>query len=415
MADLKGVNISRGSQGANVLAGGDEKSGLIIEAIAATGLVLNTVKAIYSVADAKLLGIDEAFDETNNIVAYHHISEFYRNAKAGTELFIILVARDTSMEAIFIADNTSLARKMIIEANGGIRQIAVAVNPTIADVIVDGLTDDCMAAIPLAQGFAEWAYDNFMPCQVFLEGRAYAGTASSVQNLRAITNVNAYKVSVLIGQDWNYAETLIGLQQKYADVGTMLGFAALAAVNQNIGENESFNLTDGTKGIWLVPALSNHITNKAQFSDLQTLENKGYIFGLEYTGLAGVRFNNDHVCAAIVIDAEGKINEHTIAYGRTHDKAVRLLRTAYLPKVKTTQPVVPETGLLPVGVVKYFDAIGDDVFARMVTRGEITYGKATTDANSDLIVEKILKVGFVIVPYGTVGEIQGTINLKKNI
>jgi len=415
MANLGGVDISRGVQGANVLAGGDEKSGIIIEAVAASGLALDTVKAIYSVADAKLLGIDEAFDSDNDIVAFRHISEFYRNAKPGTELFVMLVAQDTGMEAIFIADNTSKARKMIIDANGVIRQIAVAVNPTVADVIVDGLTDDCQAAIPLAQSFYEWAYENYMPCQVFLEGRAYAGTASSVQDLRAITNVVAYKVSVNIGQDWNYAENLSGQQQKYADVGTMLGVTALATVSQNIGENESFNLTDGNKSIWLIPALSNHITNKAQFSDLQTLENKGYIFGLEYTGLAGVRLNNDHVCAPIVIDSEGNINEHTIAYGRTHDKAVRLLRTAYLPKVKTTQPVVPETGYLPAGVVKYFDAIGDDVFARMATRGEITYGKATTDPTSDLIVAKILKVGFAIVPYGTVGEIQGSINLKKSV
>ncbi|WP_262713263.1 DUF2586 family protein [Aquimarina algiphila] len=148
---------------------------------------------------------------------------------------------------------------------------------------------------------------------------------------------------------------------------------------------------------------------------MQTLEDKGYIFGMTYTGLSGVRWNNDHTCTEIILDAEGNVNEHTIAYGRTLDKAIRLLRTALLPKIKTSHPVDPKTGKLPVGVIKNFEDIGDTVLGDMILRKEITDGKTTVDPDSDLVVEKNLGTDFTIVPYGSVGEIKGSINLKTNV
>ncbi|MCG8776518.1 hypothetical protein G1K67_13535, partial [Tenacibaculum finnmarkense] len=45
-------------------------------------------------------------------------------------------------------------------------------------------------------------------------------------------------------------------------------------------------------------------------------------------------------------------------------------------------------------------------------RSEITFGKTFVDKDSDLIVSKELKVSFVLVPKGAIGEIKGTINLK---
>ncbi|MCM8866334.1 hypothetical protein J2Q04_13590, partial [Tenacibaculum finnmarkense genomovar finnmarkense] len=105
-------------------------------------------------------------------------------------------------------------------------------------------------------------------------------------------------------------------------------------------------------------------------------------------------------------------NEHTIAYGRVLDKAVRGLRTAYLPKVKTDWVVNKDTGKIPPGVVVALEDIGDKVFEDMEQRSEITFGKTFVDKDSDLIVSKELKVSFVLVPKGAIGEIKGTINLK---
>ena len=148
------------------------------------------------------------------------------------------------------------------------------------------------------------------------------------------------------------------------------------------------------------------------FSDLQTLENKGYIFGITYAGMAGVRWNNDHTCTPVIIDSDNKINEHTIAYGRVMSKAVRGLRNVYLPKIKTNWAVDGKTSKLSPGTVVALEDIGDKMFEDMIKRGEITYGKTIIDKESDLIVDKVLNVSFKIVPRGNIGEINGTINLK---
>ncbi len=414
MADLNGATISKGKIGANALAVGDGVSGLIAAATAAANLALGIVETIYNLVDTEALGITPAYDKENNVNVYRHVSEFYRIKGEGTKLYILLVAQATTLVEMCESANDTLGKSLITEGEGEIKQISLSVNPTEATTLLNGIPADVYNAIAKAQLLYNWADENFMPCQILLEGYDFGGNAGASIDLRAIENVAAPNVSVVIGQDYNYAETLVGNAQKFAEVGTALGTVSAAAVNQNIGDNERFNLTNALRKKWLVAGLSNHTTIKSNLSQLQRLEDKGYIFGLTYAGLAGVRWNNDHTCVEIIVDAEGNINEHTIAYGRTHDKARRLLRSALLPKVKTSQPV-DKYGKLPTGVVKYFENLGDTVLADMVTAKEISFGKTTVDPNSDLLIAKELKTQFQIVPYGTVATIKGTSNLKNSI
>lgn len=422
MADLGGVRINKGKIGANTLGSGDAISGVIVEAPAASGLALNTAVVINSLKDADALGINAAFDAANFVNCYRHIREFFRMKGEGVDLHLMLVAQDTGavdiVEDSVVDANDAPAKLLLIAAGGEIRNLAIALNPVVAPTVLNGINSTVYNAIAKAQILHDWSYENFMPVQILLEGRDFAGE-SGAADLRTLTSP---KVSVVIGQDYNYAATLPVIDnvtdlymQGYADIGTALGTLSACEINQNIGDNESFNLTNVNKDAWVVPGLSNHETNKEQFADLQGLEDKGYIFGIEYAGLDGVRWNNDHTCVEVVVDGEGNINEHTIAYGRTIDKAARELRKAYLPKVKTKQPVDPETGLLPPGVIKNFDSIGNTVLGDMIANLEITDGEAVTDPNSDLLVAKSLDISFKIVPYGNVGEIIGAINLKTSL
>lgn len=415
MANLDGAKIIKGKIGANVLDAGDAESGLIIASPAAISLVNGEVATIYNLVDADKLGINPAFDVANDVHAYRHIREYYRIAGEGKALFIMLVPIATTMVAIVEDVGSVYAKKLLIEGAGKIKQLAVAMNPAGATTQLNGMPDDVFNAIPKAQGLVDWADNQFMSLNVVLECYDYIGNSATAQNLRDIANVAAPKVSLVIGQDWKYADALVGNLQKFADVGTALGTVSASRVNQNIGDNERFNLTDATKNAWLVPGLSSHQTNKEAFADLQTLEDKGYIFGVSYVDMEGVRWNNDHTCVEKIVDAEGNINEHTIAYGRTHDKARRKLRAVLLPKVKTSRPVDPATGLLPVGVIKYFENLGDDVLIDMERRKEISAGRTIVDPTSDLLVEKLLKMKFRIVPYGSVDEIEGVSNLKTTL
>ena len=412
MANLKAVDIKKGKVGANKLDNTRRVSAIIVGSPVLPLLAYKKTVQLYGLYDAAQYGITEAFDKDNNVNVYRHVREFYRMAGEGVELNFMAVAQTETITTIAQDVTGDMWKRLLVDADFKVRQLAIAVNLAAIGVQVDGLPPDLFGAIPLAQGAANWAYDNFMPTHIFLEGYGLSGLGSVVPDLRDIDDVEATKVTVCIGQDWQYAETKTGVAQKFADVGTVLGVCAAAAINQNIGDNEAFNLTDATKSAWLVPGLSSHQKNKEVFEQLQSFEDKGYVFGISYPGLAGVRINNDHVCAPVIIDAEGNMNEHTIAYGRVMDDATRKLRAAYLPKVKKTYPL-DDAGLLPTGVRVGLETIGDDIFTDMENAVEISGGKTIIDPLSDLLVAKELKVAFNLQPTGVLGFLNGTINLKS--
>lgn len=110
------------------------------------------------------------------------------------------------------------------------------------------------------------------------------------------------------------------------------------------------------------------------------------------------------------------MNESTIAYGRTMDEAVRRLRRALLPKIKSVQPADKVTGKLAIGVVKSFNSRGNDVFEDMEFEKLISGGATYTNPDSDLLTgEKVLEVAFDLQPTGTINKIRGTINLKNTL
>lgn len=411
MANLDAVQINKGKVGANRLGNDRRVSAIIVSSPVIPLLAFKTTVQLFGLYDAEQYGITAAFDATNNVNVYRHVREFYRMAGEGVPLNFMVVAQTETLQSITQDTAGDKIKRLLVDSDYKVRQLAVALNPTALATSVDGLIPDVLASIPLAQGTAEWAYDQFMPTHLFLEGYGLNGLASVVPDLRDIENVEATKVTMVIGQDWQYAETKTGIAKKFADVGTVLGVCAAAAINQNIGDNEAFNLMDATKQAWMVPGLSNHKTNKEVYAELQTFEDKGYVFGVTYPGLAGVRINNDHVCAPIKIDAEGNMNEHTIAYGRVMDDCARRLRTAYLPKIKKTYPV-DAAGKLPTGVRVSLETIGDTIFTDMQNSVEISAGKTTVDPESDLLVAKELKVAYKVQPTGVLGFLNGTINLK---
>ena len=425
MGSLKGVNIERGTIGASVNQGADAITGLLATGVAVaanaangiSGIALGQTVKLTSLTDAEAYGINESYDSTNSLSVYRHISEFYRMFPNGT-LYLMLYSGD--MEAAFAEQ---YAKKLIIDANGEIRILGIANTPAAAtEEHLNGFPADVFGSIQLGQQLYDWAFSTFRPCQIILEGRDFnAPNAASALDLRNITISNqvleAFKVSVCIAQDWKFADGLDAIRKKMADLGTMLGSIAKKAVNENIGEVEGGNLVDTTNNKWLVAGLSNHQTIAGWDSQLEALDSKGYIFAISYTGIAGYYWNNDHTCTPIKKDKDGYFNEYTISYGRVHDKAVRDLRTCLLPKVKSTQPVDPDTGKLPQALVTYFERLADDdVFNAMAAEGLITAGKTTVDPESDLLISpRELKVSFVLVPTGQIDEIKGTINLKTSI
>jgi hypothetical protein len=430
MSNLRGVIITKGKVGANV-ENLDGVSALLTNAPAIAqsgdnlGIALATVKEIKSPNDAENLGINEAYDLANDVRLYRHITEFYRMAGEGTKLYIML-ADPTKDMATMLSDH---GEALLNGADGEIRYLSVTYNPpsTYAPIYVDGLEEVVGNAIPAAQTLADWAFAHDCPINVFIEGRGINGTAAATQDLREMIVSEVVKeygyVSVICSQDWNYAETLTGEAQKFADVGTFMGTKAGIKVNDNPGEvgeegdEDSLDISDPVREIWLTAGLSNHTKIKEiDDTDLQTYNDKGYIFAISYTGFAGYRWNDDHVCAPIIIDADNNQNIHSIAIGATLNKLARLIRKNLLPKVKSTVPVDTETGKLTPGMVKYFEGFANEAFIEMLKAGEISGGGAIVDPNADLKSgDKELPVTFNMVDTATLGQISAKINVKKSL
>jgi Protein of unknown function (DUF2586) len=414
---LRGVNIKEGTVGVN--ATGDAREfGLIGNGIAVVGkLVLGTAYVLRRVQDAEALGITAQYDSDNNINVYRHISEFYRMTGEGRTLNIMLLA-----PTILLKNMVADAKRLLVSADGMIADLGFVSNLTTpVTTRVNGLSTQVHEAIPVLQELAVWGIENDMPLHITLEGSNVSDTLSDLMDLRDFeidiagnpVKLSATKVSLIIAQDWAYAQGKTAHAKKYADVGTFLGVVASHAWNRNPGEVATKNLQNTASNAWTVGGLSNNKPYNEVYPFLETLNDKGYIIPIKYQGIAGYWFNDGATIAPVVIDVQGNINQHTIYYSHTMDESIRGLRKVYLPEIK--KPVPLENGKLPVDMIEYYNAIGNQFFQRLVASGLISEGKAKVDPNSDLLGAKKLNVQFTVVPTGTINELIGTINLKTTL
>ncbi|HRO76119.1 MAG TPA: DUF2586 family protein [Crocinitomicaceae bacterium] len=437
MSNLKGVIIQKGAVGVSVTPPDTSVSLLVIcgmwlqsESESANPEYVDVLHddsrqyTFTSVKQAEAIGITKENDFKHGLHVHRHISEFFRMAGNGTKLYVLMFK--DSLKINLTTGLPNLKAAILDYTKGDVRQVGLIDNlhgENVAPVwtLIDGITTETKACMTAVADLYQWAYEKDIPFSVMLGGGNFEPLSATAYNMRdEAVSLNCSGLSVMICREKKYYEdfadnaTIGANNTVFADIGTALGVMARAEINQNIGDNEAFNLTDVVKGAWEEAVF---LQGSPIMSNLyiQDWEDFGYIFAVKYSGLNGWRFNGDHNCTPIVIDADGNMNEHTIAYTRTMNEASRLLRKVLIPKVKTRQPVDPTTGKLPAGVVKTFDNLGDGVFADMVNRKHISAGKTFTDPNSDLLVEKVLNVEWSLVPYGSVGEIKGLLNLKNKI
>lgn len=414
------VTIKKGKVGKSVLGGYEKTSALVGYfgeiGSGSTTLAKGEFALLTAVTDMATFGISEVA----NGLLYHHITEYFRMGGKGARLYVLNVAspveEGTKSYATLVNDQS--VKQMIAAADGQVFNLGFSYLPETA-VKVDGLPDEMVPAIKAAQVLADWAQGTNRPLHVALEcaglGTVAAATMLDLRDLKTDgVAVDCPQVSVMIGQDWDFAETLTGTEQKYADVGALLGLMAAQPVSYNVGEVATMILTDANRGSWVNAGLSSHEKVREKENELNGLNAKGYIFGEYYSGLVCV--NDDHVCARVVLDKDGNMSESTIAMSRTNCKVMRELYAAYLPKVKSTVPLDPKTGKLAPGMVKYFEDIGNNVFANMAARQELSGGETEVDGDSNLMLgERVLSVFFRWVPMGCIGMIDGTVNIKTSI
>lgn len=411
------ISINKGKVGKNTL-GSYESTSALVGYFGTVGSGNTTLSAgefalLTSTNDTAAYGISQAA----NPLLYHHIDEYFRIAGKGAKLYV-LNAKEGESKGYVSLVNDDAVKKMIAASGGDIFNIGFSYIPETVTA-VDGLPDEMVPAIKAAQTLADWTRAQNRPLHIVLECAGLGDvTAATIQNLREIETdsvvVDCPQVSVMIGQDWDFAETLTGNEKKYADVAVVLGCMAAQPVSYNIGEVATMILTNATRGNWVNAGLSSHEKIREKENELNSLNSKGYIFGEYYSGI--VCLNDDHVCAREVVDKDGNMSESTIAMSRTNCKVMRELFLVYQPKIKATVPVDASTGKLTTGMLKYFEDIGNNVFENMAARQEISGGMAEVDGDSSLLFgDKTLKVYYSWVPMGCISRIEGTVNIKTSI
>jgi len=419
MTSTKGVVITKENPAVGVTLGDLRVSGLIANAIAVGGTFdLNTLYKINSVQDAEdILGINEAYDTANRVVLHHHIKEFYEEVglDSGVSLYLYGVSQATTLEEMVDISGT-IGQAVINGGSGEIFQCGICRNPDNAysPTILDGLLDEVSAAIPKAQALVDWAFGKMYPTRIVIEGRNFTPPISTVQDLRGIANVKAGNVSVVVGQDYDYAEK-DALFNNYAAVGTLLGTLAAAEVHENVGWVDQFNLTDAGAGRWERAGLSNHQLVETYQEDWELLDSKGYIFPQTYPRVDGYRWNNDHTCTPIEVDVEGNMNEAYQRFGRTMDAVALSAFGALIGRVKSPQPVDPATGKLPIVVVADFKSAGEKRIDQDLSEN-LSGREVIVDKDSNLLPpDETLNMAVKAVPYGSASTIAVKIGLVKQL
>ena len=358
---------------------------VIGSAIAGSVLALKTAKEVLSLPEAEALGITPAYDDTNSILAHHHIDEFFRVSPDGN-LFVLLDDGTLTIEEL----KTEIKAKPSIKNIGFVRNSVNA--PADMEALVSGyqtMVNDLRA-------------ESRNISSVLVEGGVF-DTATLISAYPDVRTYNSPNVSIVIGQD-PIISNLKPAYKNYASIGTALGAISVRKVNENIGSLDierkpraargtlSYPLTDATRKRFVSANLQNgknaSTLTKAEYT---ALEAKGYIYIVDYNAFAGFYFSDSHTCV------ESASDYSRIENNRVWDKGAVLARAALLPRVKSNLLKDPNTGFIREIEAKELEVLASNALNVMLATEEISGKDIYINPEQDLSNDVPLKVKGQIV------------------
>ena len=354
-----GVNISRTNNfgGATNIA---DNVGLLIigGAVATSQLALHTAAGLLSVSDAVDKGIDPAYDDTNSILAYHQIDEFFRVAPEA-KLYIVLDDGNMTAEQL----------KAIFKENQDISFAGMVRNSATAPADFAAFAGNYQNVLNDLRAEGRFISSFIVEAAEF----DAAKLISAYADMRAL---NAPQISVVLSQD----PVIRGLKtayETYAAVGTALGSIAVRKVNENIGSvdievkprqykgTQDYTLTNAGRQRWMGAVLqSGKNANELTATEIAALNTKGYLFVAAFNGYPGYFWNDSHAAVTATSDYA------RIENNRVFDKAALLIRKALLPKVKSNIAKDPQTGFIDSATATELEALAEKKLGQMVADKE---------------------------------------------
>lgn len=346
-----------------------------------------------------------------NGVVYYHIKHYFNRVGGSGRLYVMFADCSTNFNALV---------EMQKAANGMISQFGVWTEQNLWKVTSDGdsayqnstlKTDLNVIAATLANDYAA-------PCVIALCGNsAKVKTSSGTQETVDIAKIPSVitkdrYVSVLLSQGLD--DTVSAIQQSLdsktpvGTVGCVLGSLADMNVADSIGWVQNNEVTDYFPDIEMgfgdVSVEGSGLKNTTPYyalsiSQINALEDKGYIFLCKYAGLEGsVYFSSDRTCS----DGDYR----TLGRNRVINKSRRLVRAALLPYVNAKMKIDPSTGALSTAQITIFTNAVDGALETMVDAEEVSgIGTITIPSNQNILKNDRLTLSYTLVPMGTSKEI----------
>jgi hypothetical protein len=390
---FKGTQVNKLEGGLGRKAANKDSVALLVIAssVAASSLAVNVAKKVLDLTAAEGLGIDASYDDTNDVLAHHHISEVFR-INPDADLYVMLSngtsREDNILEAVrTFPDIKIIAFAATIIANP--TAIATEVASFQTAIVAELLTDKILIDTCLIAG------DVILPTTA----------PADYPSLRTLDSEN---VSVIIAQDPKIA-SIKSAYANYAAIGTALGALTRRGVNENLGSVDInnkptyakgldyFSLTDVGRELWMNASLQSGKTIASLTSaERSSLNEMGYNFVANYAGYNGFYFSNSLTATAATSDYA------YIENNRVWNKAARGVRNALLPRVKSNILKDPTTGFIKATEAKELEVLAEKPLREMVTAGEISGFDVYVNPEQALISETPLKVTGEIVYNGIV-------------
>ena len=332
---------------------------------------------IYGPSSLEDLGVTEE----NNARLVEIVRDFYSEAAEGTPLYI---AGYTGTMTAFCNKDTGKLVQLVEQLKGEVRGIVLA--STATDEATEGIADDVLDAVPVAQLAAEHCAEAlYAPVFVVLEGKSFKSAA----DLPDMTESNYNRVAIMVGDTKK--------DSKDAAVGILAGRIAATPIQRNIGAVLSGALK--ATGMYL----GGELVDKSM-SDVRTIYDKGYLVPRIHVGRAGYYFTDDVMCCEPTDDYA-----HLTAR-RTVDKAARIAYDTLLDFL-LAEIEINENGTMQVPVIKSWQAaVESAVDGQMTAKGELSSVdgsgcKCIIDASQNVLSTGRVDVTLKVRPFGYAREI----------
>ena len=341
--------------------------GIILSGVAIAGIGLLDPKQIFSIEDAEALGLDQAYDTTNGVDVHQQVSEFYSRAPRGTQLWVMLVSRTSTMADV--CDRTNNLARVLLDRAPQISMWGINRIPDAGYIptYTDGIDDDVNAAVLNAHALCEEYAANNRPFRFLVGARDFQGVPANLRDFRQNTN--------------NRGAGVLGSVRTSGEpaVGFTLGQFANRPVQRNIGR-----VKDGDAGL-AAAYLSDGNTIETYEGAWGSIHDKGYIFFRKFEGRNGYFFNDDPSCAPLTDDYS------SLARGRVIDKAHKIAYNTFVNEL-LDDLTVDENGFMDPAIAKDYQQRIENAIGLIMLPDEISGVRCRIDPAQNLNATDTVKI-----------------------